>query len=132
MGVNWGFWFMFPTLLEPGPGPWGGYDIYEKDTVSAWKQILDWISKAGFSRLLAEIPPRYKDRVINGWGYHYVLDFADFPEAQAFTPGFVRRNREKMASRSRFKQSAASGSSGCQRRYQARKATSAWRRFSAA
>jgi len=91
-----GVWWHFPSLLEPGAGPWGGFEIYAKDQVSAWKRILDWLKANDLNLLVTQFPPHFKDRVVMGWGYHYVLDFDEFPEASVFSPGFVRRNRDKV------------------------------------
>lgn len=91
-----GVWWHFPSLLEPGPGPWAGFDIYSEDAVSAWKGILNWMRANGLNLVVTQFPPHFKDRILLGWGYHYVIDFDEFPEARTFSPGFVKRNRDRV------------------------------------
>jgi hypothetical protein len=91
-----GNWWHFPSLLEPGAGPWGGFEIYGQDPVSAWRSILDWMKANDMNLLITQIPPHFKDRVVMGWGFHYVLDFDEFPEARVFSADFVARNRDRV------------------------------------
>lgn len=89
-----GSWWHSPSLLEPMPGPWAGYEIYGMDTVAAWKKIIDYHRDKGFNLIITQIQPHFKDRVLLGWGYHYLLDFDKFPEARTFSPDFVHRNQQ--------------------------------------
>ncbi|MCL5745741.1 MAG: hypothetical protein M1541_17755, partial [Acidobacteria bacterium] len=91
-----GNWWHFPSLLEPGAGPWGGFEIYGQDPVGAWRSILDWMKANDMNLLITRSRPHFKDRVVMGWGFHYVLDFDEFPEARVFSADFVARNRDRV------------------------------------
>lgn len=91
-----GSWWHSPSLLEPMPGPWAGYEIYGMETVAAWRKIIDYHREKGFNLIITQIQPHFKDRVILGWGYHYLLNFDKFPEARTFSADFVRRNQDKV------------------------------------
>jgi len=91
-----GAWWHAPSLLEPMPGPWCGYEIYGMDVVEGWKRILGWHVEHGLTTLITQIGPHFKDRTVLGWGFHYVLDFPGHPEARTFSENFVQRNRERL------------------------------------
>ncbi|MFA5863348.1 MAG: hypothetical protein WC975_01530 [Phycisphaerae bacterium] len=91
-----GAWWHSPSILEPMPGPWAGYEIFGLDVVEAWKRILDWHKNHGMDGIITQISSHFKDRTLMGWGFQYVLDFDRHPEARTFGLEFVRRNRRRM------------------------------------
>jgi hypothetical protein len=91
-----GSWWHSPSILEPMPGPWAGYEIYGMEVVEAWKRILDWHKTHGLDGIITQISSHFKDRTVLGWGFQYVLDFDRHPEARTFSHEFVERNRRRM------------------------------------
>jgi hypothetical protein len=91
-----GCWWHSPSILEPMPGPWCGYEIYGMEVVEAWKRILDWHKAHGLDGIITQISSHFKDRTVLGWGFQYVLDFDPHPEARTFSRDFVERNRRRM------------------------------------
>lgn len=86
---------MRPGLLEYPPGPWAeGTSTGKADPLRGWKRALDWMSDQGLNVVIAELPLEEKGEVRQGWGYHYILDFDNHPEARVFGKEFTRRNRE--------------------------------------
>jgi len=89
-----GFFFTFPSLLEPGPGPWMDQRIYQYDPVEGWKIILDWMAAHNCNTLITAVPSFHKDRVFGDWSYHYLLKYQKFPEAKCFSDEFIDRQVE--------------------------------------
>lgn len=54
---------------------------------------IDMAAEQGFTALGAEFALDY---VYGGWGFHYLLDFTDFPEARVFPAETIERNREQV------------------------------------
>ncbi len=92
---NRGTWFIYPSFLEVPPGPWCKRPVIGRmDIVEGWKDAIDWMADHELNVLVGEIPPAEKAEVRQGWGYHYILDFEDFPEARVFSSEFTERNRK--------------------------------------
>ncbi len=91
-----GCWWHSPSILEPMPGPWCGYEIYGMEVVEAWKRIFDWHRRHGLDSIITQISSHFRDRTVLGWGFQYVLDFERFPEARTFSGDFVGRNQRRM------------------------------------
>lgn len=92
-----GSWWHSPSILEPMPGPWAGYEIHTMDVVNAWRRILDWHKEHGLDTVITQISSHFKDRTVLGWGFQYVLNFDRHPEARTFGAKFVARNRRRMS-----------------------------------
>ncbi len=91
-----GTWWFYPSFLETPPGPWGGPDALDDDPVAGWKRAIEWMADNEMNFVISGIPSYRKDRVYHDWGYHYVIDFDGFPEAQVFSQEFVKKNRDKL------------------------------------
>ena len=89
-----GYYAFYPTLLEPAPGPWGGWEIFGGHPVDAWRTILSWLKNMGVDYVVAVISPKFRDNIYHDWPFHYVCDMDKYPEARMFPPEVVERNRD--------------------------------------
>lgn len=96
-----GIWWFYPSFLEFPEGPWGSRGASDADPLRLWKSCLSWLADHGlnaafihFGPFGGDRSPLCNDRVRTGWGYHYLLDFARFPEARTFDRATLRRNRD--------------------------------------
>ena len=84
-----------PSWLEVPGGPWGASASFRGDVVAGWKAALDWYAENGLNVIIGSIPFTQTDRVYEGWGFHYVLDFKGWPHAGHIT--LARGERSRLA-----------------------------------
>jgi len=98
-----GIWYFHPSIFEYSTGPWQPALPPDPDLVKLWKQTIDWFADNGLKFMVLHFAPYggdaypspiNPDRVRFGWGYHYTIDFKNFPEARVFPEDFVRSNQD--------------------------------------
>jgi hypothetical protein len=96
-----GIWYFLPSFFEYSLGPWQPELPTHPDLAELWRQTIDWFADNGLNFAVIQLGPYGgssvpigADRIRFGWGYHYVLDFKQFPEAKCFDDDFLKQNQD--------------------------------------